>query len=183
MYKIIPWMRDLDLKDFYSQAKVRGFENNSSRDKMINCFLNEDDWQVWILYYNNIAVGSCAAHTIPEGYRICARTCIFTDMLDPTYSKSLRTKSVITEHQNPTAQFFIPACIKWVAGRGDIFITSHPSNVGTQRRVHRTWGPLLAKTGVVVDSFSKEYRGHLQTFWKLNSELFLDQLSKVRQWQ
>jgi len=182
MYKIIPWSEDLDLSDFYKRAAERGFVNNSSQAAMVDCFENEDAWCVWILYYNDVAVGACGAHSIEEGYRICTRTCVFTDMLDPLYSTALRTKSVITEHQNPTAQFFIPTGIEWVNGHGDIFITSHPSEIGTQRRVHRTWGPLLTETGVVTPAFEKHYRGHLQTFWKLNPDVFLDQLSRVRRW-
>jgi hypothetical protein len=76
----------------------------------------------------------------------------------------------------------MPACIEWVAGRGDMYITSHASEVGTQRLVHTVWGPTLEKTGVLTKAFEKEYRGHVQTFWKLNASAFLEQLDKVK-WQ
>lgn len=181
MFKIVPWTPELDLTEFYAEANRRGFVNNASQKAMVDCFRNEREWCVWILYYNNKAVGSVGAHSIDEGYRICARTCVFTDMLGPPYSSALRTSSVITKHQNPTAQFFMPVCIDWV-GNADIYITSHPSNVGTQKLVHTIWGPLLERTGVLTRAFEKEYRGHVQTFWKLNVLTFQQQLAENPQW-
>jgi len=176
MYKIIPWTKDLDLTDFYLEAKLKGFVNNSSQKAMVDCFQNEKQWCVWILYYHDIAVGSVAAHSMDEGYRICARTCVLTHLL-PT--NTLRTRNQIITHQHITAQYFMPACIEWV-GDNDMYITSHPSNVGTQKLVHNIWGPSLEKTGVLTKAFEKEYRGHVQTFWQLNTRVFLKQLEKVR---
>ena len=177
---MISWHRDLDLSDFYTKAEERGFYNNANEKNLIQSIVNEREWQVWILYYNDSAVGCVAAHSIEEGYRICTRTCILTDLL-PT--NSLRTRNQIITHQHITAQFFIPKCIEWVSGKGAMYITTHPSNVGTQRLVHNVWAPSLVKTNVLSKAFDKEYRGHTQTFWKLNSDEFLDQLSKVKSWQ
>jgi hypothetical protein len=140
---------------------------------MIDCFCNEREWCVWILFYNDVAVGSVAAHSIDEGYRICARTCVLSDLLP---LNTLRTRNQIVTHQHVTAQYLMPACIEWVADKGDMYITSHPSEVGTQRLVHTIWGPSLEKTGVLTREFEKDYRGHLQTFWKLNADVFLEQL-------
>ena len=179
MYKVIPWSSDLDLSAFYKEADKRGFVNNNSQQSMIDCFRNEKEWQVWILYYNDIAVGSVAAHSIDEGYRICARTCVLTDLI-PT--STLRTRNQIINHQHVTAQFLMPACIEWV-GNNDMYITSHPSEVGTQRLVHKIWGPALESTGALTRAFEKNYRGHVQTFWKLNKDVFLEQLNKVPKWQ
>jgi len=178
MYSIIPWSEDLDLTDFYAEATRRGFVNNASQEAMIDCFRNERDWCVWILYYNNTAVGAVGAHSMEEGYRICARTCVLTHLL-PT--DTLRTRNQIINHQHITAQFFIPACIEWV-GDNDMYITSHPSDVGTQKLVHNIWGPSLEKTGVLTRAFEKHYRGHIQTFWKLHPDVFLEQLNKVKRW-
>jgi hypothetical protein len=175
MYKIIPWTPDLDLTEFYYRASQRGFINNASQQAMIDCFRNEREWQVWILYYNNIAVGSVAAHSIDEGYRICARTCVLSDLLP---LNTLRTQNQIATHNHVTAQYLMPACIEWA--KGDMYITSHPSQVGTQRLVHTVWGPTLEKTGALTRAFEKQYRGHLQTFWKLNSDVFLEQLEKAK---
>jgi len=179
MYKIVPWTPDLDLTEFYKNCGARGFINNASQQAMIDCFRNEREWCVWILYYNNVAVGSVAAHSIDEGYRICARTCVLTELLPTT---TLRTRNQIINHQHVTAQFLMPACIEWV-GDNDMYITSHPSKVGTQRLVHTIWGPSLERTGVLTRAFEKEYRGHVQTFWKLNTSVFLEQLTKVDKWQ
>jgi hypothetical protein len=179
MYKVIPWSSDLELSAFYKEADKRGFVNNNSQQSMIDCFRNEKEWQVWILYYNDIAVGSVAAHSIDEGYRICARTCVLTDLI-PT--STLRTRNQIINHQHVTAQFLMPACIEWV-GNNDMYITSHPSEVGTQRLVHKIWGPALESTGALTRAFEKNYRGHVQTFWKLNKDVFLEQLNKVPKWQ
>ena len=178
MYKIIPWTPELDLTEFYAEADRRGFVNNASQKAMIDCFRNEREWCVWILYYNNRAIGSVGAHSIDEGYRICARTCVFTDMLP---INTIRTRNQIVTHQHVTAQFFMPVCIEWA--KGDMYITTHPSEVGTQRLVHTIWGPSLEKTGVLTRAFEKEYRGHVQTFWKLNTDVFLEQLDKVDRWQ
>lgn len=178
MYKIIPWSEDLDLTEFYAEADKREFVNNSSQQAMVDCFRKEREWRVWILYYNNRAVGSVAAHTIDEGYRICARTCVLTHLLP---LDTLRTRNQIINHQHITAQFFMPACIEWV-GNKDMYITTHPSNVGTQRLVHTVWGPGLEKTGVLTRAFEREYRGHLQTFWKLNTSVFLKQLKENKKW-
>lgn len=177
MYKIIPWTPELDLTEFYAEATRRNFVNNSSQRNMIDCFRNERDWAVWILYYNDLAVGSVAAHSMDEGYRICARTCAFTDLMP---ARALRTRNQIATHQHVTAQFFMPACIAWA--KEPMYITSHPSDVGTQRLVHNIWGPQLEQTGVLTNAFEKEYRGHKQTFWKLNPAVFLEQLSKVERW-
>ena len=177
---MMSWHGDLDLADFYTKAEERGFSNNSSEKSLIQSISNEREYQLWILYYNEYAVGSVAAHSIDEGYRICTRTCILTDLI-PT--QSLRTRNQIITHQHITAQFFIPECIKWVNGKGNMYITTHPSNIGTQRLVHKIWAPLLVKTNVLTKAFDKEYRGHMQTFWKLNSDEFLSQLSKVKSWQ
>jgi hypothetical protein len=179
MYRITPWSPDLNLDEFYAEATRKGFVNNSNQQAMVDCFKNEKEWGMWILYYNNIAVGSVGAHSIEEGYRICARTCVLTNLL-PT--NTLRTRNQIINHQHVTAQYLMPACIEWAPPWEDLYITSHPSEVGTQRLVHTIWGPSLEKTGVLTRAFEKEYRGHVQTFWRLNTNEFLKQLRNVSEY-
>jgi len=186
MYKIIPWSSDLNLTAFYAEAGRRGFDNNSSQRVLVDCFSNETHKQVWILYYNDEAVGSVAAHSFPEmgdnAYRIATRTCVFTDKLPGTYGQGLRTLSVITEHQNPTAQFLIPACINWVPSDADLYITSNESIVGTHRRVHRTFGPALEKLGQMKRIKEMEYRGTIQTIWQFFPDKFLKELERFPKW-
>lgn len=181
MYKLVKWTPDLDLTEFYAECERRGFVNNANQKMLVNSISNEREWCVWVLYYNNKAVGTVGAHTLdmfPNAVRICVRTCAFTDML-PT--PSLRTRVGITSHQHVTAQFFMPVCIEW-AGDRDMYITSHDSDVGTQRLVHTVWGPTLEMTGVLSNAGAYDYRGHKQTFWKLNKQVFIEQLNREPRW-
>lgn len=186
MYSIIPFSDDLDLESFYKSAKERGFNNNSSRHMLVDCFRNERSHQTWILYYGNEAIGSVAAHSFDEmgenAYRIAARTCVFTDKLKGAYGTALRTKSVITENQNPTAQFLIPACIEWAGRDKDLYITSNNLEGGSQRLVHNIYFPLMVKSGQVERVCELEYRGTLQTVWKLNVDRFYEKLNKYPKW-
>jgi hypothetical protein len=186
-YKVVQWSPDLDLSEFYREAERRGFVNNSSQKMLIDSIAKEREWAVWILYHNDQAVGSVAAHSFdevmgPNSYRIAARTCVFTDKLTGTYSNALRTISVITKHQNPTAQFLIPACIEWCPKGSKMYITSNESKVGTQRRVHTIFGPALEKQGVMKREKQVLYRGTLQTVWKFDPEIFYQQINKLTRW-
>jgi hypothetical protein len=177
-YNLVPWSADLDLTDFYNRATNKGFTNNNSQRALVDCFNNEKEAQVWILYHDKQAVGSVAAHTldiIPNAVRICARTCVFTDQLPLKQLRGLTR--TIKQHQNITAQFFIPKCIEWANGR-DMYITSHASDVGTQRLVHNIYCPALVETGALTRAVDLMYRGHMQTFWRLNTSVFLEQLNE-----
>lgn len=186
MYKLIPWSTDLDLVDFYTEATKRNFVNNSSKTMLVDSLSNEKEKQVWILYYNNRAVGSVAAHSFPEmgenAYRIAARTCVFTNLLPGVYGTSLRTISVITKLQNPTAQFLIPACIDWAPKGSELYITSNQSNTGTQRGVHNVFGPAMERRGLMKRITEIDYRGHNQTVWQLYPDKFVEELRKYKKW-
>jgi len=183
MYSLVKWAPDLDLTEFYAEAERRGFINNASQQMLVDSLTKEREWCVWILYYNNKAVGSVGAHSLPElgpnAYRICTRTCVFTDLLP--YHQLRALTYTIKQHQNITAQFFIPACIEW-AKDSDLYISSHPSDVGTQRLVHKIYCPALVETGALERTCELEYRGHLQTFWKLNVDVFYQQLNQLPRW-
>ena len=183
MYKIVPWTETLDLSDFYRLAQARGFVNNSSQKMLVDCFRKEQEWQVWILYYNNVAVGSVAAHSFPEmgndAYRVAARTCVFTDLL-PT--NSLRTKNQIVTHQHVTSQFLIPACIEWAPKGSRLYITSNENDAGTQRLVHRIFGPAMEATGQMKKIKDIFYRGTDQTVWEIFPVRFYEELNKHSRW-
>jgi hypothetical protein len=104
---------------------------------------------------------------------------VFTDLLP--YHQLRALTYTIKQHQNITAQFFIPACIEW-AKDADLYISSHPSDVGTQRLVHKIYCPALVETGALERTCELEYRGHLQTFWKLNVDVFYEQLNQRPRW-
>ena len=184
MYKIIPWSEDLDLTEFYATAEARGFVNNASQRMLVDSIAKEREWCVWILYYNNKAIGSVAAHSFPEMgincYRIAARTCVFTDMLPTT---TLRTRNQIVTHQHVTSQFLIPACIEWAPTGSRLFITSNESDVGTQRLVHRIFGPAMEATGQMERVAQMLYRGTEQTVWQLFPDRFYEELNKYTKWK
>jgi len=188
MFDVKEFDTQMDLSDFYTEARLRGFENNSSKQAMVDCFNNEREKQVWVLFYNNHPIGSVAAHSFddvmgPNSYRIAARTCVFTDKINGPYGAGLRTISVITHHQNPTAQFLIPACIKWAPAGASLYITTNKNSVGTQQRVHRTFGPAMEKLGLMKRVKEVEYRGTKQTVWQVDPIKFLEDLKKYPQWK
>jgi hypothetical protein len=182
MYKIVPWTADLELTDFYSEAGRRGFVNNASQKAMIDCFDNELEKQVWILYNKDRPVGSVAAHSFPEmginSYRVLARTCTFAEARP---SKGLiTTKRLIAEHQNLTDQFLLPACIEWA--KGNLYATSNMSMIASQRLVHTIYFPTLAKLGIAEFVCNMNYRYTDQSVWKIYPDRFLENLSKFPRW-
>jgi hypothetical protein len=184
MYKVVPWTSNLDLTNFYATALARGFENNASQKMLVDCFNNEREKQVWILYYNNVAVGSVAAHSFDDvmgedSYRIAARTCVFSDMLP---HRSLRTRNEIVTHQHVTSQFLIPACISWTPPWANLYITSNENDAGTQKLVHKIFAPAMEKSGQMKRVKDVDYRGTSQTVWQLFPDRFLDELNKYPRW-
>ncbi len=183
MYKITPWSEDLNLTDFYKLAQAKGFVNNASQQMLVDCFRKEQAWQVWILFYNDVPVGSVAAHSFPEmggnAYRIAARTCVFTDLLP---HNTLRTKNQIVTHQHATSQFLIPVCIEWAPKGSRLFITSNENEAGTQRLVHRIFGPAMESTGQMKKIKDIFYRGTNQTVWELFPEKFFEELERNPRW-
>ena len=185
MIEMIRWSEDLDLSDFYAKAASKGFGNNSSRKMLVDCFANERQKQTWMLYHNSKAVGSVAAHSldVPElgsnAYRICARTCVFTDELP---RMSLRTVTGITTHQNYTAQYLMPTCIDWCPTDSDLYITSTESEVGSQRLVNKIFCPALESTNVLKFAGSFTYRNTVQNFWLVNVDKFNEELSRYGRW-
>ena len=181
---MVEWSEDLDLDEFYQEASKRGFENNSNRKILFDCFEKERQKSVWMLYYNNKPVGSVAAHSLDilgeNAFRICARTCVFTDMIPISHMRTRR--KTIQEHQNVTAQFYIPKCIEWAGPNANLYISTNESPVASQRLVHKIYCPALMETGAIETSQQIFYRGHEQTFWKLNTGVFLEQLDKFGRW-
>jgi hypothetical protein len=182
-YKIIPYNPQLDLTDFYAAAAQRGFTNNSSYKQLIENISYEPEWRVWFLLYNDEIVGSTAAHSMKEmgdnAYRIAARTCSFSDRLP---HNRMRTLTGITEHQNHSAQFYLPAGIDYFGTDKEFYITSNEKDTGTQRLVHRIWAPALVRTGALEKATEMEYRGAWQTIWRVNVEMFYDQLDLYGRW-
>lgn len=187
MHNVIPWSNKLDLEVFYAKAHERRFVNNSSEKALVNCFDNEREKQVWILYFKGVPVGSVAAHSFDDvmganSYRIAARTCVFTDHLEGAYGTALRTISVVTEHQNPTAQFLIPTCINWCPKGSALYITSNNNDAGSQRRVHTIFGPTLESQGTMKRIKDVYYRNTNQTVWQFFPDVFYEQINSYPRW-
>jgi len=158
----------LDLSFFYAEAKKKGFENNATKKMLVDSIAKEKHWNVWILYYNCIPVGSVAAHSFDDvmgnkSYRILARTCVLSHLLP---FNSLRSVNQIIHHQNVTGQFLIPICLDWVPIDSNLYITSNANSVGSQRLVHSIWCPAMEKSRQI--KFVKEinYRNTIQTVWE-----------------
>ena len=185
MIRMTPWSTDLDLTDFYSRAGAKGYANNATQKMLVDCFANERHKQTWLLYNGEQAVGSVAAHSLdlPElgedAYRICARTCILTDLLP---KQSLRTITGIINHQNYTAQYLMPACIEWTPPWADLYITSTENAVGSQRLVNRIFCPALEATGVLEFAGKHIYRNTEQSFWRVNVNKFYQELDTYGRW-
>jgi hypothetical protein len=185
MFKIVEWSEDLDLTDFYSEAERRGFVNNSSQKAMIDCFRNEREWNAWILYDGDRAVGSVAAHSFddvmgPNSYRTLTRVCTFAEARK---DRGLITpKKLVGEHQNLTDQYLLPKCIEWVGNRGRMFATSNASKEASQRLVHSYYFPTLAKLDIVTKIKDVYYRGTEQTVWEIHPKEFYNNLKKYPRW-
>lgn len=184
MFKMIQWNASMDLTEFYKKAESYGYYNNSSQHMLIDCFNNENKYQVWILYKDDIAVGSTAGHSLPElgnnAYRICTRICAFPEA-NP--AKGLMTKNkIIYQHQNFISQFFFPIGIEWAGKDNNLFVSTHPAKVGSQQLVHKTLCPTLEKMGILSWFCELEYRGHLQTFWQIHPDVLYNQLRLYPRW-
>lgn len=184
MFTIKEFDESMDLSEFYRKASERGFVNNINQSVMIDTFKKERDYKAWILFKNNDPVGSVVTHTLdilgPNAYRICARTCILYEARPP--QGLIGARHSIDKHQNLTDQYFIPTIIDYLGHDKDMYISSHPSDVGKQRLVHSVYCPMLVKKGLLTNVGEFEYRGHKQTFWKLNSIKFLEDLSNYPRW-
>lgn len=182
-YKIVDWSESIDLTEFYRKSKEKGFVNNSSFETMIQPFQNEKEWKVWLLYKDDKIVGSVGAHSLEEmgigSYRIGVRSCVHSDEIG---IKNLRTTYGIRHHQNATAQFLIPVCIKWAPKNSNLYITTHNSSDASLRLMHNICMPIFESTGMVKNVGEREYRGHIQSFWKVNSEVFFEQLDQNPRW-
>ena len=183
-YTMKPWSPEIDLTRFYDIAKQKGFLNNSSQKSMIDCFNNEREKQIWILFFDNKPIGSVASHTLDivghNAYRILSRNCVVTEAIGRR--GMLTRNNGIKKHQNFTDQFFIPTCIEWAGRDKDLYITSNQSPIASQRLVHNIYCPTHAESGILEDTGSREYRGTIQTFWKLNVEKFYKSLNEHPRW-
>lgn len=185
MYTVVPYSDTLDLAAFYKDAEARGFANNSSKKVMVDCFRNEPKKQTWMLYKDSIAMGSFAAHSFddvmgPGSYRVLSRVCSFAEAAPRQGLLTLR--KMMHEHRSLHDQIYLPVCIEW-AGRENLYATSHPSDVASQRVVHQYYFPGLAEIGIMEKVKDVVYRNTYQTVWRINVDKFEANLAKFPRWQ
>lgn len=175
--KLIPYNDNLDLSYFYEKAKEKGFDNNSSKEALINCFDKEKEKQVWILYNDSLPIGSVGAHSFDEGmgpgsYRILARTCIIETVVNRA-----RTLRELKQHSHIVDRYYVPQCLTW-ANTDKVYATSNMSSVASQRLVHTVYLPAMESLGLVSKVKEVEYRKQVQTVWQYHPEEFLKSLYK-----
>jgi hypothetical protein len=185
MYQIKEYQRGMDLSIFYQMCLARGVMNNASPKSLIDTFQQQKFFKLWILFYNNIPVGSTVAHNFDDvmgehSYRICARTCVLSDMLP---IKHIRTKDGIINHQNVCSQIFIPVMLNALPSNSKCYITSSDKDEASMKKVNGIWAKLLSKQGVLERVKDVFYRGANQTVWFLNREQFLKQLEQHTRWE
>jgi hypothetical protein len=183
MFNLIEWNKNLDLSQFYEEASRRGFVNNSSQKNMIDCFRNEREYNVWILYKDKNVIGSVAAHSFddvmgPNSYRILTRVCTFGEF---GLNKGLiKPKRLVAEHQNLTDQFLLPKCIEWA--KGNLYATSNNSKEASQRLVHKYYFPTLEELGIASKIKDIHYRSTDQTVWQIHPDKFYKNLERYPRW-
>ncbi len=185
MYQIKEYKQGMDLSIFYQLCLERGFMNNSSPLRLIDTFKQQKFYKLWILFYNNLPVGTTAAHEFDEimgenSYRICVRTCLLRKMIP---IKHIRTKDGIINHQNIVSQIFIPVTLNALPNNSKCYITSSDKNEASMKQVNGIWTKLLSKQGVLERVKDVFYRGANQTVWLLNNERFLKQLNQYSRWE
>jgi len=186
MYEIRKYSDDLDLSFFYQRCEQKGFTNNSSKKKLVDSFKNQKEFQLWVLYYNGLPVGTTGAHSFDDvmgenSYRICVRTCVLTDELNIKNIRSIRDG--INKHQYVSSQFFIPLCIEWAPKGSKLYITTSDKDEASMRLVHNLFFPELSKIGIVEKIKNIVYRGAEQTVWQLMPEVFLKNLNRYPRWE
>jgi hypothetical protein len=63
-----------------------------------------------------------------------------------------------------------------------LFITSNENEVGTQRLVHKIFGPAMEETGQMKRIKDVFYRGTNQTVWEIFPVRFYEELNKHPKW-
>jgi len=69
-------------------------------------------------------------------------------------------------------------CVEWAGKDKDLYISSNENDTGTQKYVHRLYCPGLKKAGVLEEPVDLEYRGAIQSFWRMNVDEFYRQMDE-----
>jgi hypothetical protein len=185
MYRIQEYHKDMDLSTFYQKCLDRGIMNNASPKRLIDTFKQQKFFKLWILFYNNIPAGSTIAHDFDDvmgenSYRICARTCVLSDMLP---IRHIRTKDGIINHQNVCSQIFIPVILNALPTDSKCYITTSDKDEASMKQVNWVCANIFSKQGVLERVDDVFYRGATQTVWLVHRERFFEQLAQHPRWE
>ena len=183
MYKLEKYTNQ-DLTQFYKDAEVKGFYNNSSKEMLLDYIEKYNDTQMFLLYWNDRVVGTSVCHSLKElgilgknAYRISARTCIINNYIGGT-----RAHSVHNYRHSPmnhwTSQMLTPVCMYAVGLDKPQYISTNTNEVGSQSKVHRIWSKIMHDQGYLKDPIELEYKGSFQTFWRVDVEFYLKKLNE-----
>jgi len=179
MLRLIDFDEDLDLSFFYKECDKKGWKNNNSQKRIYDKFKKYDKHNTWILYEEMLPVGSVVAHSFDEyekgSFRVLATTCVLEEFT--TYN-SLGHVKEFKRHQHITARFYIPKMIEWCGINNNMYITTHPDEVGQMKKVHTFVMRMWTKWGLVEKKDDITYRDAKQSVWKLNAKEWLYQLDK-----
>ena len=172
MYTLKEYYPEMDLSQFYEEARKRNYHNNDSYESMIKPFEDMHSKKILILSYNDKIVGSSISHPFLDGHRIFARLCVFTDL---TPFKRCGTVKAFKEHQHITARFFLPEHAKL---KGPLYFTTHPEPIAKMKGVHNNATKWFEQAGVVGWLGDMNYRGCVQSVWKVNTQKWLNDMNK-----
>lgn len=179
MLRLIDFDEDLDLSFFYKECDKKGWKNNNSQKRIYDKFKKYDKHNTWILYEEMLPVGSVVAHSFDEyekgSFRVLATTCVLEEFT--TYN-SLGHVEEFKRHQHITARFYIPKMIEWCGINNNMYITTHPDEVGQMKKVHTFVMRMWTRWGLVEKKEDITYRDAKQSVWKLNAKEWLYQLDK-----
>jgi hypothetical protein len=183
-FKIVQWHKGIDLTEYYAGAEAVGHVNNASQKMLIDCFNNEREFVLNLLYEDDTIIGTQIIHTFdevgPNAWR-AGRTSLIKK---PPDEIRLSGMSQISKLQNYTDQFFHSTAIKFVTERnGELYSTTNANPEGSQSLVNKIYFPKLAKMGIVENLGEMDYRYTKQTLWKFNFERFWELYNLFPKWK
>ena len=178
MWKLEIYNGTQDLDQWFRDAKSKKFTNNSSKEMLIDYLQSEDDATLFLLYNNDNIVGNFVTHRLrslgilgKDAYRIAARMCVINNRVEgPRKISGLRSMNAENCHDHINHQFLYAVGLQYVGLDIPMYVSSHPSSVGSQKIVHQKYCPKLRELGLLDEPIELEYRGHFQYFWKVNIE-------------
>lgn len=178
MWKLEIYNGTQDLSRWFEDAAEKNYTNNSSHKMLIEYLQDEDDATLFLLYNNNRIVGNFVTHRLrslgilgADAHRIAARMCVINDhIIGPRKISGLRSMNADNCHDHINHQFLYSVGLQYLGVDTPMYVSSHPSSVGSQKIVHYKYCPKLKQLGLLEDPIELEYRGHFQYFWKVNSQ-------------